>query len=173
MIEKGQSGPTQRESNKMHIGGTNRSKDTAKQQMQDTVLRNEHNTNHLLCRVCASGMVTGIPSPVLYTGVHNANAALPPVFATTLWKIHGQAAKWGGWDTAPSVGPIIPSGWTATWEYREQAQTSPLRRGWGNFSAVVCKFIVWTVTKKSQVDSFRQTCVNTFSEYSTSSTLGF
>lgn len=79
----------------MHTGSANRSRDTAKQQMQDTVMRVEHNTNHLLCRVCTPDMVTGILSLVIYSGVHNPNAALSAGVATALRKIHGQAAKWG------------------------------------------------------------------------------
>lgn len=72
------------ESNKMHTGSTNKSRDTVKQQMQDTVLRAEHNTNHLLCRVCAQGMVTGILSPLIYTGVHRPNGPFPAGSATAL-----------------------------------------------------------------------------------------
>lgn len=112
MIDKGQFGPTQRGSNKIYTGSTNRSRDTAKQQMQDTVTRAEHNINLLLCRLCAPGMVTGILSLVIYTGVHNPNAAFP-VFATASQNIRGQTAKRGDgtWPSTPD-GQLLGSIWS-------------------------------------------------------------
>lgn len=92
--------------------------------------------------------VTGILSPVIYTGVDNPNAALAAVLATGLWKTHGQDCQVGGWDMA------LNSWWTATWEYGEQAQMFPLRRGWGNPLALVGKFTV--VDSKQEITGWRR-----------------
>lgn len=166
-IIEGQFGPTQRESNTMHTGSTNRSTDTAVSNRCKTLYRGlsvTATTSYAGCvhQACHRGL-----EPCHLHWSWQSKCSTPCRVGHRLVKNTWSGCQVGWWDMAPN------SCWTAAWEYREQAQMSPLRRGRGNFLALVCKFTVWTVSKKSQDVRFRQMRFNVFSEYSSSSTPGF